>query len=346
MCNISGYIGNRPAAPVLIEMMKRQEGYCGGYYTGITTLHEGKLYHRKVMGDVDNLLKETDAINFPGTVGVIHSRSKSGGDWHWGHPFVSYDDKFSVVVNGATGRYEPLGPCATKMAAFLDGQGVKFETETPYSDKLKIYPRIPNGNSVHTSEVICHLAHYYIEKNGLPSYLALEKTFLDIPKEIVALSMHADEAGAISFAKMNMPMAIARTDDEVFLSSFSICFPEDRSYNTLDELPQESSGVITLDKTVIRRFSSPITMGRMTPKIMHDAYDIIVNALKKEGPLSIGKLNRAVAVLWGDKVNLRYLATYGVLRSLYDDGRIEIVKKECEGMTPEYKTNAFTLKLK
>ena len=106
MCNISGYIGDRRAAPVLIEMMRRQEGYCGGYYTGITTLHDGKLYTRKVLGDVNRLLAETDAMELPGNVGVIHSRSNSGGDVRWGHPFVTSDNKFSVSLNGATGKYE------------------------------------------------------------------------------------------------------------------------------------------------------------------------------------------------------------------------------------------------
>ena len=43
MCNISGYIGNQQAAPILIEMLRKQEGFCGGYYTGIVTYHEGKL---------------------------------------------------------------------------------------------------------------------------------------------------------------------------------------------------------------------------------------------------------------------------------------------------------------
>ena len=45
MCNIAGYVGNgkQEAAPILLEMMRAQEGYAGGYYTGIATIHEGKL---------------------------------------------------------------------------------------------------------------------------------------------------------------------------------------------------------------------------------------------------------------------------------------------------------------
>ncbi len=52
MCNIAGYVGTQPAAPLLIKMMRQQEGLCGGYYSGIATLHEGKIYYAKLTGDV------------------------------------------------------------------------------------------------------------------------------------------------------------------------------------------------------------------------------------------------------------------------------------------------------
>ena len=31
MCNIAGYVGSRQATPILIEMMKKQEGWDAGY---------------------------------------------------------------------------------------------------------------------------------------------------------------------------------------------------------------------------------------------------------------------------------------------------------------------------
>ena len=76
MCIIAGYSGNKNAAPILIEMMKKEEFVDGGLSTGIATIHEGKLYYRKVVGDVDTLLRETDALSLPGTTGIIHSRYK------------------------------------------------------------------------------------------------------------------------------------------------------------------------------------------------------------------------------------------------------------------------------
>jgi glucosamine 6-phosphate synthetase-like amidotransferase/phosphosugar isomerase protein len=43
MCNIAGYIGSKQAAPIIVEMLRKQEGWDSGYYTGIATIHDGKL---------------------------------------------------------------------------------------------------------------------------------------------------------------------------------------------------------------------------------------------------------------------------------------------------------------
>lgn len=79
MCNIAGYVGTKRAAPILIDMIKREEGLDGGFYTGIATIHEGKIYYAKLTGDADKLVAMTNAPSLPGTVGIIHSRTQSGG---------------------------------------------------------------------------------------------------------------------------------------------------------------------------------------------------------------------------------------------------------------------------
>ena len=83
MCNIAGYIGERDAAPILIEMIRAQEGQNGGFYTGIATMHEGKIHYRKLVGSLDDLLKRTDAASLPGKLGIIHSRTPgfAGDEW-------------------------------------------------------------------------------------------------------------------------------------------------------------------------------------------------------------------------------------------------------------------------
>jgi hypothetical protein len=35
MCNIAGYVGSRRAAPIILEMLRREEGFAGGFYSGL-----------------------------------------------------------------------------------------------------------------------------------------------------------------------------------------------------------------------------------------------------------------------------------------------------------------------
>ena len=74
MCTLAAYIGSEPAAPRLLDLLAREEGWAGAYYTGLATVHEGKLHLRKVVGDLATLLRETDARELPGTIGIAHSQ--------------------------------------------------------------------------------------------------------------------------------------------------------------------------------------------------------------------------------------------------------------------------------
>lgn len=89
MCNIAGYVGLQSAVPILIEMMRREEGGGGGFYIGMATIHEGTIYYAKVVGTLDDLLKNTNAASFPSTTGGIHSRSHQRSN--------SYDGRSPVL---------------------------------------------------------------------------------------------------------------------------------------------------------------------------------------------------------------------------------------------------------
>ena len=58
MCNIAGYSGDKQAAPILLEMLRKQELYDGDMSTGIATIHEGKMYSKKIVGKVEDFLRE------------------------------------------------------------------------------------------------------------------------------------------------------------------------------------------------------------------------------------------------------------------------------------------------
>ena len=56
-------------------MLRRQQYYNGDMCTGIATIHKGKLHYRKLVGDVDTLIRETDALSLPFSPGAEARRN-------------------------------------------------------------------------------------------------------------------------------------------------------------------------------------------------------------------------------------------------------------------------------
>ena len=93
MCNIAGYVGMKQAAEIIIEMLRKQEGWDSGYYTGIATISDGKIHTTKAACDLQILLQREDLAHMPGTVGIIHGQSKGTEGDCWAHPFIGRGGK-------------------------------------------------------------------------------------------------------------------------------------------------------------------------------------------------------------------------------------------------------------
>ncbi|NLD86909.1 MAG: hypothetical protein GX633_01430, partial [Clostridiales bacterium] len=209
MCNIAGYIGNRPAAPILLEMMAKESGFGGGYYKGIATLHEGKLYYAKVAGDMDRLLGETNAASLPGNIGFIHSRSFGRQNMEWAHPFISDRGRLAYIANGFNGVFENLELFNSYCKQMLD-EGFTFRTATTENIGYNT-PRLSDGSGIHGSELAAHMitSEYRKEKDF---GLAMMKSMVKRPTEIVGLALHEDFEDTIFISRFNFPMMTARAE--------------------------------------------------------------------------------------------------------------------------------------
>ena len=112
------YIGEQQAAPLLLEMLEREEGLGGGFYTGIATIHEGgRLYTEKVVGDVAALRRQTDAEKLPGTIGSPIAAPRAVAIANGPTPFVDCTGQLAYIANGARGFFSRPPPGRGRPAA-------------------------------------------------------------------------------------------------------------------------------------------------------------------------------------------------------------------------------------
>lgn len=336
MCNIAGYVGTKQASPILLEMMRAQEGFCGGYYTGIATICEGKLYYAKLTGDTARLEALTESANLPGTVGIIHSRSKANGGDNWAHPFVCRKGgapRHAYVANGNIGIFAPRRPISAQISEELLAQGFRMDSleKTP----VGLYPTMSDGSCVHSSDIMCQLIGRNREQ-GLPLDRAMEAAFTQMPSEIVGLLLSLDDPEAITYARINMPMMLAFADHGAYLSSSAIAIPGDAAEPMA--LAPCTCGTVYRDRYCARPFTHPpCTVSPVTARLRSEAYTAVCELLA-QGPQEISPLCKAVKPLFdpGDCVPVT-LVVYEVLHSLMRQGRLQIENSpqpgSAEGLT-------------
>ena len=124
MCGIIGYVGEKKAAPILFEGLKRLE-YRGYDSAGICTLNDRKSFTEKGIGKLDDLGKKIDFNSMEGTTGISHCRWATHGSVtkENAHPHSDTEGKISIVHNGIIENFSELKDELAK-------KGHKFKSET------------------------------------------------------------------------------------------------------------------------------------------------------------------------------------------------------------------------
>lgn len=253
MCNIAGYVGTRAATPILLDMIRKQEGLNGGFYTGLA-VHDGqKLNYAKLRGDLDTLCSAYDMAAFPGSAGIIHSRTPSGGGDLWAHPFTapSLDDpRLCYVANGSYGIYKPQRERYDRVADrfVADGFDIPCKTEE-YSPK---YNHLSDGSSIHLSDLVCQMI-YRIKQTGIPTQVAMAQAICQVPHELVGLVMEEECADRIYFCRINAPMFVGFDESGAYLASSPTALPS--HIQSFRLLPALSCGIVYRDRVEISKFT-------------------------------------------------------------------------------------------
>ena len=323
MCNIAGYVGEKRAAPILLEMLKRQQGFDGGVCTGITTFYNGRLYTRRIVGDVDKLIEHTDALSLPGTIGIAHTRpGGSPATYGHSHPFVTYDGKMAGVTNGTSrGLNEERVSFYTDL---LEENGYTFSSET-FIDKSNT----KNGSFVSSADVRTNVMHYFHYVKGMPLSAAMSKTDSDMYKDGVIELINVDTPDRLYVLRTTRPAVTLKADDGMYIATTRFAFDEEIK-GEVTQLPVLYPCEIFKDRVDVKyeyKMTSE-TVSEVTDYTLEEGYKRITALLKdkKDEPLHFDDLEFAV---W---YNMRDL--YEGDHTLIQDARLVydvLWRLKCEG---------------
>lgn len=343
MCNIAGYAGTRRAAPILIDMLRKEEGLNAGYYTGMATIHEGKIYYAKITGDLQHFLDQTDAADFPGTIGIIHSRTNSGGDDNWSHPFIGYDKNGQItsayVANGSFGCFALRKGEYNQMAIRLEAEGYPMNAHLDLPNSH--YPHVADGSAVHMSDVMCQLIQKNIDQD-MPASKAMAEAFCTMPSAIVGLLLSLKEPDRINYSRINAPMSVGFAPHGAYMASAALVFPSDAGEPV--SLPACSSGFVTKDTVNFSPYQNPpVEVAPIDARVRAEAYRIICDMLK-ESPKTFPPLVKAILPLFTPSdCPPAALAAYEILYSLQKQGVLHIDKIRKPGTHEGLQTWSFEL---
>lgn len=325
MCNIAGYVGNKQAAPILLEMLRKQQSFDGGFSVGIATIHEGKLYSKKILGTVEDFEKQFDLSEFPGTIGIAHTRPANSYLEH-AHPFVSNDGAHALALNGIV-RDDELCGKRNKIADSLVSGGYAFRSR--HQAEKSTFPKLSDGDYVVSGEVMVNLVEKYM-KEGMDINKAHARSASDMYSERVSVTISADTPDAISVARITRPMEVLLGNGETFIASTRFAFPEIEGATMM---PLPIMQICEITKDCIRVTGEKIegdSVPEVTPVSNKIAYDTLVELL------SHGKENAVVfddceiklentEGLWQNKKRYTQHArlAYDILWQLHKEGRLK-----------------------
>ena len=110
MCGIVGYLGEKPAFPLIIKGLKRLE-YRGYDSAGVAIVNaSGALAHHRRKGKVDDLLEHIGNEMPTGHIGIGHTRWATHGPPNDvnAHPHISGDGQLALIHNGIIENYHAL----------------------------------------------------------------------------------------------------------------------------------------------------------------------------------------------------------------------------------------------
>ena len=248
MCGIVASLGSRQALSFLLDGLQNLE-YRGYDSAGLAISDNGQVETVKAVGQVQNLIKASQAQQFTGQLGIGHTRWSTHGQpaLKNTHPHTDENEQFFVVHNGIIENFQVL-------KKFLQEKGCKFRSETD-------------------SEVIPQLIAYNFKKTKdvrQAIFLTLQAL-----KGAYALAVIAkSEPRRLWGAKLSGPLIVGLGKKQFYLASDPLALADYAQEmvvledNEVVEITPQKYTIYNLqDEKVVRRSSELLDLVEQAPKL-------------------------------------------------------------------------------
>ena len=198
MCGITGYIGKKQAAPILLRGLEKLE-YRGYDSAGIAVREnsapDAKINIVKAKGRLKALLEKTDCgRSVPGLCGIGHTRWATHGEPSElnAHPHCTDDLSVVLVHNGIIENYQEIREKLTK-------SGYRFYSQTD-------------------TEAAVKLIDSYYKQSGEP-LTAISQAMLRIRGSYAFAMMFRDFPDSLFVARKDSPLIIGQNGDGCYIAS-------------------------------------------------------------------------------------------------------------------------------
>ncbi len=192
MCGIVGYVGRRPAAPILLGALKRLE-YRGYDSVGIASISK-KLAVKKDKGRIAQIDSRLRLGDLPGNLGIGHTRWATHGEPSCAnaHPQLDGSGTVAVVHNGIIENY-------LELKKFLQKKGYRFTSQTD-------------------TEVVPNLVALFMKKGkGLEP--SVREAVRKLKGSFALAVVSSREPDKIIAVRKDSPLIIGLGEGEMFLAS-------------------------------------------------------------------------------------------------------------------------------
>ena len=192
MCGIVGYIGEKQAAPIILDGLAKLE-YRGYDSTGMAIYDGEKIQIEKSQGRLKVLEEMTHGgETMPGTLGIGHTRWATHGvpSKENAHPHFNKEESIAVVHNGIIENY-------MKLRVKLINKGYNFVSQTD-------------------TEVVAHLLDYYYKGNPME---AITKVLHRVEGSYALGIVFADFPDRLFAVRKDSPLIVGQNKEGCFIAS-------------------------------------------------------------------------------------------------------------------------------